>query len=91
MGKNPKIRYFPLFFYRFPVFSRIFLFPPLWLAPVWIPGQAVADGFAGGCGAGCTVFTINSKTGFDVDALSSLAQLTRPPKEALGYSIGLTS
>lgn len=32
--------------------------------------KAVADGFAGGCGAGCTVFTINSKTGFDVDSLS---------------------
>merc|ERR1719502_2531754 len=32
--------------------------------------KAVADGFAGGCGGGCTVFTINSKTGFDVDALS---------------------
>lgn len=32
--------------------------------------KAVADGFAGGCGAGCTVFTIKSKTGFDVDSLS---------------------
>jgi len=32
--------------------------------------KAVADGFAGGCGEGCTVFTINSKSGFDVDALS---------------------
>mmetsp|Transcript_93783 Transcript_93783/g.148082 ORF Transcript_93783/g.148082 Transcript_93783/m.148082 type:complete len:469 (+) Transcript_93783:75-1481(+) len=33
--------------------------------------KAVADGFAGGCGGGCTVFTVNSKTAFDVDALSA--------------------
>jgi len=32
--------------------------------------KAVADGFAGGCGGGCTVFTIDAKTAFDVDALS---------------------
>jgi predicted DNA-binding WGR domain protein len=32
--------------------------------------QAVANNFAGGCGPGSTVFTINSKSGFDVDSLS---------------------
>jgi len=32
--------------------------------------KAVADNFAGGCGSGCTVFTIKSKTGFDIGDLS---------------------
>mmetsp|Transcript_117524 Transcript_117524/g.226728 ORF Transcript_117524/g.226728 Transcript_117524/m.226728 type:complete len:433 (+) Transcript_117524:71-1369(+) len=32
--------------------------------------KKVADGFAGGCGGGCTVFTVNAKTAFDAAALS---------------------
>lgn len=32
--------------------------------------KSVADGFAGGCGGGCTVFTIEAKTAFDVAPLS---------------------
>lgn len=32
--------------------------------------KAVADGFAGGCGGGCTVFTVEAKTAFDAAPLS---------------------
>ena len=38
-GEKSKNPLFSVNFYRFLVFSRIFLFPPLWLAPVLTPVQ----------------------------------------------------